>query len=492
MALVVAAGVLLRVMWLDRLTGINGDEAWYGALAQRWAAGDLTLWRTPSGNFPGPLQPTMVMLGQFILPGEFLVLRIPTVLSSLIAMALAWRIGKQHFDVASGRLALLVMAVIPANIAYARFGWDPSHSGMMILVGVSLALARRLTLTSLTFALALWTHPTNVFAAPFLLLIFAAAERLSGDLRLLAPRVAVLTLLMSLFTLAMMTTASQAGKFVEPEAILGRLASPDELLTFVLLLGRLMAGEPWFIALAGSGYGVLMPLIDTIGLAAIAGMLWFTVRTVSRGGLSLSGGVMLGWLATVLSYALVAGHSPLNAPTERYAFVLIAPTALALALTLRAVVASAVGTWREAVLITATGAAFLVATIALYLVPLATRDLRMHVAFRTGPVEPKQAAARWIGADARRRGPALVVAENWWLYWPLAYRLAGQGTTMIDVQAQPHAAARAVGGRRLDVVFAGSRSDAQLRARGTARLAWTSRGSDGRAIVRVWESGIKS
>lgn len=487
LALVVIAGILLRMVWLDRLTGIDGDEAWYGALAQRWAAGDFTLWRTPTGNYPGPIQPALVALGQFVMPSQFIVLRFPTLLSSLAAMALAWWIGRRHIDAATGRIALLLMAVLPANIAFARFGWDPSHGGMILLAGIAVALKRRLVLTLLIYALAVWTHPTNVFAAPLLLIVFAAAERQAGEQRLLTARIGLLAGVMGIMTAIMMSTAIQAGQFADPGAILTRLVSPTNWLAFVLLLGRLMAGEPWFVHLAGSGYGALLPLADAVGLTILAGTLWYAVRTVARDGLTASGGLLLGWLAMVITYALIGGTAPLNVPTERYAFVLVAPTALAMAMALRAALGRAAGTWREGLGTAMVGAALIGSTVAFYLAPLATRDGNGVNAFKTGPIEPKEAAARWIIAEAHRSGPVRLVAEDWWLYWPLAYRLAGQPVTLVDAEARPAEAARTMPGRTLDAVFAGSPADRRLAADPGARLAWTAQGYDRRAVVRLWE-----
>ncbi len=48
-----------------------------------------------------------------------------------------------------------------------------------------------------------------------------------------------------------------------------------------------------------------------------------------------------------------------------------------------------------------------------------------HLAFRTGAVEPKQAAWDHIAAHSGD-GPMVVTADSWWLYWPLAYLAAGE------------------------------------------------------------------
>ena len=487
LAVLVAAGVVLRLVWLDRLTGIDGDEAWYGVLAQHWAAGDFVTWRTPTGNYPGPIQPALVALGQFVAPARFVMLRVPSLLSSLAAMALAWWIGRRFFDEATARLALLLVALLPANIAYARFGWDPSHGAMLALAAIATAMQRRLAPTALVYALAVWTHPTNVFLAPMLLILFARAEREVGNppwsLRSLA-----LIALIGAATAAMMAAATQAGQFASPLAMLARLVSPSDWLAFLLSLARLITGRAWFMHLAGNDYGALLPLADGIAVALLAGTLWFAVGTL-RGERLSHRGLPAGWLAMLIAYALVGGAGPLNPPTERYAIVLVAPTALVIAMALRAWLGKNVGTLREAALAATLGAALIAATLAFYLVPLATRDRTGFTAWlgvdalRTGPVEPKEATARWLLAQ-RRTGQSLrVIAEDWWLYWPLAYRLDSQAV-VINAETDPRGAGQPGADPTVVVTYAGSTLDRRLAP--VARPAFTATGYDGRAIVDVW------
>lgn len=488
LAVLVAAGILLRLLWLDRLTGIDGDEAWYGVLAQHWAAGDFVYWRTPTGNYPGPIQPALVALGQFVAPSRFVMLRIPSVLSSLAAMALAWWIGRRFFDDATARLALLLMALLPANVAYARFGWDPSHGAMLALAGIATALERQLMLTALIYAVAVWTHPTNVFLAPLLLVVFARAEQETGEAPWWPRPLALLTMV-GVAIAAMMATASQSGQFASPMAMLGRLVSPSDWLAFVLLLARLIAGRPWFMHLAGTDFGALLPLVDFAAVALLAGTLWFAIRTLRSGRLAHRG-VPAGWLAMLFAYALVGGAAPLNPPAERYAFVLVAPTALVVALAIRAWLGKSAGTLREDALTATIGAALIAATLALYLVPLATRDRTgfgswLGVdALRTGPVEPKEATARWLLAQRRSGPPLRVIAEDWWLYWPLVYRLNGDRFEVVNAETDPAGASQPSAGTTFVVTYAGSPLDRRLAP--VARPAFSATGYDGRAIVDVW------
>lgn len=485
LTLIVIAGVTLRILWLDRLPGIHGDEGWYGLLAQRWATGEFSISRTPTGNYPGPIHPMLVALGQFVLPSQFITLRIPTVVASIATMALGWFVGRRYFDASTGRLILLLLAILPANIAYARFGWDPSYSGMIALAGVATALNRRIAATAILYGVAIWTHPTNVFIAPLLIMIVFVSERQAGGRRI-GPRSVTFLVAMGLFTIAMMLTATHARDFANLPAMFSRLASPSDWFAFLILLARLLAGQPWFQHMAGSDYGALLPMVDGIGLLLLSGAIWFAGSTL-RGLRFSHGGIPAGWLAMLVTYGLIAGSAPLNAGTERYGFVLVAPTALVLALALRTWLRGQAGRLREAIVTSVLGLSLIAAMISLYFVPLATRNEVSSDSFKTGIVEPKEATARWLIAHSRSDRPLRLVAEDWWLSWPMAYRLSGHAVTVIDARDDPHEALRISKQRTVDVVYAGSARDRQL-APGSHPV-FVATGHDGRAVIRVWERG---
>jgi hypothetical protein len=414
-----------------------------------------------------------------------MLLRIPSVVSSIAAMFLAWWIGKSQFGATTGRLALMLMASLPANIAYARFGWDPSHSGMLVLAGVLLSLNRQLVAVAAVYALAVWTHPTNVFAAPLILTVFAASERARATEPRSYRRIAALAICILLATAAVMSTASQAGQFANIESILARLITPSDWLTFVLLMGRLMAGEPWFVGIAGTGYGALLPVVDAATLTIAIAIAWHTIKVIRRQGFSVRAGLLIGWLFMVASYALIAGAPSLNAPTERYGFVLIAPTALVSALVLGAALARTTSATVASIAAILGGAGLLASTTLLYILPLATRTTTTSDAFASGPIEPKAGAARWIAAEVQRRGPVRVVAEDWWIYWPLAYLLAGRSVQLIDASAAPNEAARNVPLPTFDVSFADRSATLRTTSDPRGRVAWVVRGPDGHAIVEI-------
>src|SRR5882672_8140601 len=63
----IVVGAWFRVWRLDRVPGLNGDEAWSGVQALKFLHGESVSWQTPTGNplnvfFLGPLVALHAML----------------------------------------------------------------------------------------------------------------------------------------------------------------------------------------------------------------------------------------------------------------------------------------------------------------------------------------------------------------------------------------------------------------------------------------------
>src|SRR6188472_146716 len=133
-AVLLGTAIWFRLLRLASVPGLSGDEGWWGVQALAWLAGRPYEPRTTSGN--------------------------PIDLFFLVPVAL-----------------------LPTAIAHSRICQDPSQSvfwsGLVVylaLLGVKErdAAGRWLAAAIVLFPVALWTHPTNVFVAPFLLLPIVA------------------------------------------------------------------------------------------------------------------------------------------------------------------------------------------------------------------------------------------------------------------------------------------------------------------------------
>lgn len=470
----ILAGLFLRVYAIGRLPGINGDEAWYGVAATDLASG----WRlaiTPNGNPIGPLQfGELAILHLFFAP-SVAVLRIPSLLSSLGAIILGYFVGKRIGGKTTAWPVMLIMAVLPMNIAYARLGWDPSHSGFLILLATFLLLSGRHLVSAALFAVSLLVHPTNLFAAPFLLFVRAGqaldqhGECWGREIRTYA--IMLLTAIAGFFAVR-----AGAGGIVDPSTIMQRLFDPSQYVEFVRLFGDLLTGETVYRFVVGKGMGTIA---SPLAWLAVALLILLMLSRIHLRSFDVKQGIMLGWVASVATFFVLAGPIAIRPHFERYGFVLIAPTALALAVMIAPWVDRRGVQW----LLGGAGAAALAGFLLFFISPLGSGHDDAHRAFRTGPVEPKAAAAAALKSFAIDR-PIEVIPEDFWLYLPTDYLVHGKQVRVRSPEDNPgEDASRAAVAFWL--VYRGSPTEHRVQQAGRHRLVWASQDQRGRQI-RIW------
>jgi hypothetical protein len=478
--LLVAVG--FRLYALGRLPGINGDEAWYGLQVARLLNGDPVEWRTPNLNLPGPLQLGLLLLLLLFLPRSFTALRLPSVISSLAQMALTYWVAKRHFDRVTAAIALLLTAALPINIAYARFGWDPSHSGLIAIVATHFALSGNVWASALAFTFALLVQPTNVFIAPFLVAVLLGVENTRIGLRGAALRtalhVALLSASLGVLKLTSATSTTWAARNLTGEA-LTRVADPSQWSESAVLYSRLLSGDSVYQYVVGTGYGTatidLLVWLTLVGVS-VAGGLALRTRTFGR-----EAGVVVGWVGSLLSFFILAGPEAMRPESERYAVCLLVPTTLAVSVLLR-------HAFERMARVLPLVAAGLAATLALasfgthYLAELRSRGSSSHQTFWTGAVEPKEEAFQRIASDAQNR-ETCVVADTWWVYWPLAYLAQGSHLQVAIAGQQPPTLPP---GGIYWVGFPGGPFDRVASTNAGALPRWDIESAGARTALRVW------
>lgn len=485
-AVLLIVALAFRIISLGHLPGINGDEAWYGVLAQAIAGGTDPQWRTPSGNLPGPFQLGSLLILQTFFPPSFELLRVPAVISSVAAAGLAWWIVRRHFDRHLAMIALILMAVLPVAMAYARFGWDPSHAPLIGLVCAAFALTGWRVASAAAFAVAVAAYPTNVFIAPFLLLtLFGVSAERSGwrsALKWTAP--ALLLFVLALAIVSITTAGEQA--MASPSAAISRIVDPRQWTTFLLQFGRLLSGETVYLYIVGVGFGMARRLIDIATLVILFGLVAAGVWSLRRRDFGREAGIVAGWLATLLGFFLLAGPDALAPHVERYGLCLVAPTVLAITMLAREVGRSGAGTTRPLAATAVIGALLLIGFDRHYLGALQATGSLSHRTFWTGPDEPKQAALTTVLAVLRpgQPHPLPLVAEDWWLYWPLTYLAAGESVHVIDASSL---GAGPLPRNRLWLVFADGPLDRRLATSG-AVAAGSISGTGRATLLRLWRT----
>jgi len=480
-AKLLVGAVLLAAIWfrlwdLGRLPGINGDEAWYGVQAQRLIAGSGGELRTPTGNVPGLFHlGSLAALHTVFSPSGFL-LRLPTLLSSLVAMVLVYVTAKRFFGRSEAIAALVLMACLPVNIAYARTGWDPSHAPMFVLGAAYAALDRRRLLAALLFALALANHPAALFTAPFLVLALLGSERAVGTWRPAVLRSLVFAGLLLLAILLSLTLSPNSTHYVVPAKMMSRLFDPDQWLAFGIGFVRLLSGQAIYESIAGGGFGAALRTVDMLTAALLLALVAAGSFAAIRRRNWLAGGVLLGWAASLFSLFLIAGGWALEPGMERFAFPLVSLTILAIAVAIGLVVRSV----RPIVPAASLGllcAALLLGFRQHYFVPLERGASRPSAGQWVGYPNLNGAALARIEAIAGP-GRSIIVVEDWWIRWPLAY-----ATTDSRFEVRDSSEARE---GNYWVAYRGGPMDWALARQGNFQLRSSVSSSDGLNGLNIW------
>jgi hypothetical protein len=420
---VTGLAIALRFVEFWKLPGINGDEAWYGVQALNLASGAQVDWRTPTGNLVGPAQLSSLLLLHLLVDPSAWVLRAPALVAGIVEVAAVGYFTGRALGRRAGFTAAVLCAALPVNMAYSRFGWDPSHLGLWSALAVGAALRGRLGWMGLAFAMGLWVHPTHVFIAPFIGMTFAAVhlQRPESVLRRAGWMAAALTVLAACsFALRFTTQASSA--MPKGSAVLERLTSGQAWVTHLARLARFFLGDTTYEYLTGAGYpgapglwvaGFWLAVLLLVGVGAVG---------MARSRSLLGAGVLLGAALMHLLFFAVAGPVNLKPHLERFGLVLVVPSIIAALACAVAVPWPRAGLKAAPAIAAVVLSALLVAGFGRYfLVELHRTGSTSHQTFWTGPVEPKVLAVRRI-LNARRPGvPLVIVADGWWTIWLARY-----------------------------------------------------------------------
>jgi hypothetical protein len=443
-ALLVAT-ILLRSWHLENIPGINGDEAWSGVQAVKLLRGEPIEWRTPSGN---PLNLffflPLVALHAFHGP-SFVLLRLTPLVSGLVALVANFYLCRRAFDTRTAAVSTLLLAALPIDIAYSRFAWDASQSLLATVLVLYLPLIHNHKsevsawplAAMLAYAAAILVHPTNVLAAPLLVVPMLCKYRRQAARILQNTR----GFWQKMPLLGILAMGAVAGYFSWPwiAALVSRFSAPAELSRFAVNYLRLFSGTTVFEYISGVNAGALQadwPAASAIacdlvfgGTAVIA--LWGMLQRLRIKPTLADESVVIGWFVMLAGFYLVAGAGAIAPHFERYGICLIAPGAL--------VMSRGVTWWFEqrrgelsiamvALVVWLWPASFYLNYFYLF----EETGGRSHRTFRTAAVEPKLAALRHVLAERNPSEPARIFCSEWWNYWPLEYLALGEDNVRVS------------------------------------------------------------
>ncbi len=420
-------GAAVRLVALDRLPGINGDEAWYAVNVQELLAGRAYFSSTPSGNFVNPFHSGLLLAALLVAEPSFLVLRLPAAIWNLLLIALAYPLLARPLGKQAALIATALLCVSPPLVAQARIGWDPSSPPFFSLLAMAAALRDRPFLAAVAGLAGIAAHPSTVFLAPIAGIVWLhhGARRYATltpqwrvIVRLLLAVGSVVGLVGCFFVARRM---ARSGLLSSSETIVARVLSPASWMETGVGFLRLFSGVTSALDFSGPVDPRLTLAADVVVVAAFAVPIvvcWNALRTARPAWSAwLLGGLGFG----LAIYHVVAGPLSLRPGFERYATCLVVPLVILCGVALDALIRRS-QRWGLAM----TGllwSMLLTVLVSGYFVPLAARggDAPHHDTYRTGSEEPKLAAFRFIEQDSRGLNDVAVFAEDWWLYWPIRY-----------------------------------------------------------------------
>ena len=431
--------ICFRLMYLSSMPGISGDEGWWGVQSAAWLSGRPYEARTTSGNPTDLFFLIPVALVHTIAPTSFLALRAIPTLANLLALPLGFWFVRRLYGRTAAWIFSTGLAILPTAIAHSRICQDPSQSvfwtGIVIYLSLlGLAEPRRawfyLAGALLLFPVVLWTHPTNIFIAPFLVLPFVAATRpllpasRAGRTVLVIATALLVILGVFVVDLALRHLAGLDDYLDKPWLLASaRLTDGAQMFEFAANNARLFNGVTIYHYFSGArpttwpyDAGVVM-----LVCAALSGF----VLMRARGRSPVDVGLLLACAGTWLGFYAFAGPQALRPHAERWGLCLIVPAMLVFARGLAAWIE-----WKPRMRWLTIGTLTLAATSLLasfyvnFFREFATTGGRSHLAYVTAPTEPKQQALDHVLAASPGPGRITIVAQQWWLFWPIAYLAA--------------------------------------------------------------------
>ncbi len=473
-------GLAFRMLHLGSIPGINGDEGWWGVQCTRWAQGVAYETKTTSGN---PVDMAfLVPLGLLhkVAGPSFFVLRLLPAVANLIAIGLGFFLVRRLYGTTTAWITTVALSIAPTAIVHSRFCQDPSQSVLWTSVTMYLALLalkepRRWWIygiaSLLAFGMAFWTHPTNLFVAPFLVLpTWPVVKRwipssprgqiyFAAGVAVVVSAIALIMLFVVWPALKSRTGASAMLDKPWLDTARAHLTDPGHWFEYIRNYGRLFSGVSVYRYVSGphltaAVYGATAVIV---AIGVIAGV----VMMVRRHRSALDHGLVFGWATMWLLYFLFAGPESIRPHYERWGLVLIPPVML--------LIGRGVTGWIErgprirwATIACATVlAAALVGSFYLsYFREFQTSGGRSHRTFITASTEPKQQALEHILARRTGNEPVMIVANDWWQFWPIAYLAQAETGVTVRMTLPPEPDAEMIdaitGGRLYFVEFVGT------------------------------------
>jgi hypothetical protein len=498
--------IWFRLWHLSSVPGISGDEGWWGVQATAWLSGRPYQVHTTSGNPTDPFFLIPLALVHGVASPSFAALRAVSALVNLLALPIGFWFVRRLYGNTTAWIYTVALAIMPTAIAHSRLAQDPSQSifwtGIVIYLSLLGLEERRRTwlylgAALLVFPIALWTHPTNVFIAPFLVLPCVATVRLL----LPSPKRSMALVLMSVFLAGLLiawptfTLVARWNDYLDRPWLsmaLTRLTDGGQWLEFAVNTARLFNGVTIYHYFSGARPATVPFDLGVVVVVVVA--LWGFLLTPAANRRRLDYGLIVACATMWVAFYAFAGPQALRPHAERWGLCLIVPGTLFLARGLTAWIEGVPRIRRLTIaLLTLTAASVLTSFYVNYFREFAITGGRSHLTYVTAATEPKQQALAQILASAAGPSHVTIITQQWWLVWPIAYLAAERAHVSVSMglAMKPDPAFQdALGKGRLFIVeFAETPELATaidwIRARGLHSETTTVRDASGRDLLQV-------
>ena len=329
----ILAGAIMRLVSLDHLPGLNGDESWYGVLARSLSAGETSSFRTPNLGLAGPVHLGLVFIfdyiGHIIGISNAVILRMPSVFCGFLAVILFYYFIKKYISQPLALWMSALLMVFPMPVLYSRFGWEISQISVGLLLYFFALFSQKWIWAIFAFILCISIHPISLFLLPIWLVMVSSSVYSSTHLpaRRKGLSYVLIALTCGFIYKFYFDIFPVAGK---PLAIGGisRLFSPVEFYHFALNFCRLFSGLISIEYITGELQG--MPSIILFTITALV-LTWSFYNAFKLGNIQKNKTwqtFLLGLYLSILAFYIKLGSSALVPGHERYGYIFIIPCLL--------------------------------------------------------------------------------------------------------------------------------------------------------------------
>jgi len=408
---------VFRVVWIDRFPGINGDEAWYGVVVNRYLSGKDMSWRTPTGNWLNPLYVGLLGWVRLVFPARMWVLRLPAVISGASLMIVTMKWGRKIWGKELNKWLVVLVSVIPIDIAYSRFGWDTSQAGLAAMVVLMSVFRENWKWMFVAVVGSLVIHPSMVFLTPVIWGVMV------GSVWKTRKKMKKMELVKVMIGVGLVIVVWKATVGFDEVRVMNsdRVLNLETWVEYGRFWGDVMNGIAVYEYIGGGVVQEWKWLLNGVWWLGVMPLLVWAMKIATESKEWKWLGMMVGLIVGGVMFLGLGGVSAIGIGYERYVVWMVVPVLLWWAYGMEKLLEKVkrrkimelgwlmgVGVW-------------LMSFWVGYFDPYMDNSRKMHRTFWSGKVEPKQQVVDWL--ERNGEGRAVVVAENWWVYWPVRYGL---------------------------------------------------------------------